>query len=191
VDDSVAGAVPSNSGTSVLDLLKAYQEIVGHEVVAAAKRKLPAADRAVIEATVAVSWVPVAILGRFIDQIAAEANLEAESLLDQAVRLATKTTFKTVWRLMLRLTSDEAILARTPLFWSKSRNVGRLSARIVASGRAEVSLTGWPGVSKRQLRTLAVSMTTLVELCGRRNVRTTYEPTHDGAVYHMAWRSAR
>jgi len=182
-----APVVPSNAGTSVLDLLKSYEEIVGREVLASARAKLPAAIRAEFDALTPLSWLPIASLAQLVDQIGKEAGADPDVLLDRAVRIAVRRTVTTVWRLLMKLTTDEALIARTPIFYSKSRNVGRLSARIVARRRAELTLTEWPGISQRHRRTLAVSIETIVALAGRRNVEVKWEPTTDGAVYRVTW----
>jgi len=88
--------VPSTAGTSVLDLLKSYEEIVGPDVLAAAREKLPAEIRAELDAMTSLSWMPVTSVARVVDQIAAEAKADPEALLDRAVRLATKRTLTTV-----------------------------------------------------------------------------------------------
>lgn len=179
--------VPSNSGTSVLDLLAALEEALGRDVVAAAFKKLPDGVRERFEQITPLTWVPVAALGVAIDQIAREANVDATAMLDAATRRATERTIKTVWRLMLRLTSDEALLARTPLYYAKSRNVGRLAGRVVAPGRAELVLSEWPGVSARHARALGISIETVVKLAGRKGVTMAWEPTRDGAHYRLTW----
>jgi len=179
--------VPSTAGTSVLDLLKSYEEIVGPDVLAAAREKLPAEIRAELDAMTSLSWMPVTSVARVVDQIAAEAKADPEALLDRAVRLATKRTLTTVWRALLKLTTDAALIARTPIFYSKSRNVGRLHARLVARRRAELTLTEWPSISQRHRRTLAISIETIVTLAGRRDVEVSWEPTADGAVYRLTW----
>src|SRR5689334_20914347 len=50
--------VPGTAGTSVLDLLKSYEEIVGPDVLAAAREKLPAEIRAELDAMTSLSWMP-------------------------------------------------------------------------------------------------------------------------------------
>jgi hypothetical protein len=185
---SEAGSVrPSTAGTSVLDLFAAYRALVGKEAVDATLASLPDETRRVLTEITNVSWVPVDELARFIDAVAERVNRDAERLLDEAVREATERTFKTVWRVLLRFTSDEAVLARTPIFYAKSRNIGRLEARMVGPGRSEVILSGWPGVSTRHIRTLGVSMETVIRLAGRQKVRATWEPTGDGARYALSW----
>ena len=79
------------------------------------------------------------------------------------------------------------MLARTPIFYAKSRNTGRLEARLIDRGRAAVTLSGWPGVSARHVRTLGISIETVIRLAGRRAVRVTWELTSDGARYALAW----
>lgn len=179
--------MPSSSGTSVRELRAAIEEALGVRVVAAALEKMPGDEREQFARLTPLSWVPVAVLGRLIDQIALEAGVDPESMVDAATRRATERTFKTVWRLMLRVTSDEALLARTPLFYSKSRNVGRLSGRVVARGQAELILSDWPGVSARHVRALGVSVATVVELAGRQGVKVVSELTRDGARYRLTW----
>jgi hypothetical protein len=135
----------------------------------------------------ALSWVPVTTIARVIDEVAAVAGVDPEPMIDEAVRRAVERTFKTVWRVLLRFTSDEALIARTPGIYARSRNVGRLTARMLEPGIAELVLSDWPGVSTRHMRTLGVSMAQVAELSGRRDPCFAYTPTRDGAVYRLSW----
>ena len=54
------------------------------------------------------------------------------------------------------MTSDEALIKRTPLIYARSRNTGQLSSRLVAPQHSEVQLSGWPEVSDRTLRTIGM-----------------------------------
>jgi hypothetical protein len=187
-DGTIDGVIPSTAGQSILDLRRSLEEMVGADVVARALAGLPPeVGRQVIEAR-PLGWVPVSVVGRAVDAIAREAGREPEAMLDEAVRRATERTFKTVWRIFLRLSSDAQLIARTPVLYAKSRNVGRLEARWVAPGEGELILHDWPGVSPRHRRTLAVSVQTVMELCGRRHVAITFHPTPDGARYRVTWK---
>jgi hypothetical protein len=181
--------VPSASGISVLDLRAALEEICGAEVVKAALSSLPAETRSEFVEITAISWVPLTTITRVVDAVAAAAHKNPERLIDEAVRRAVERTFKTVWRVMLRFTTDAALIARTPVVYSLSRNIGRLTARMVAPGKAEVTLNDWPGVSPRHVRTLGISIVTVVTLAGRKEVSVTSTPTSDGAVFHLSWRA--
>jgi len=180
--------VPSASGISVLDLRAALEEIVGKDVVAEGLASLPAATRGEFTEITALSWVPLASITRVVDAVAVVARKNPERLIDEAVRRAVERTFKTVWRVMLRFTTDAALIARTPVIYSLSRNIGRLTARMLAPGKSEVTLSDWPGVSARHVRTLGISICTVVTLAGRKEVAFTSTPSSDGAVFILTWR---
>jgi hypothetical protein len=184
-----AGVIPSASGISILDLRAALEELVGKVTVEQGLSTLPAETRSEFVDITALSWVPLATVTRAVDAIARAAKKNPERLIDDAVKRAVERTFKTVWRVMLRFTTDAALIARTPVVYSMSRNVGRLKARILSSGKAEITLSGWPDVSERHVRTLGISMVTVVTLAGRKEVTVTSTPTADGAVYQMTWRA--
>ena len=186
---SADSPVPSTSGIAVMDLLHVLAEMVGRENVERAKARLSPSEREAIDALTAVSWLPNTTLAVFVDELARCAERDAEEMIDQAVRGAVDRTFKTVWRMFLRVTSDEALIKRTPIIYQRSRNTGQLSARILEPGNAEVLLTDWPDVSDRHLRTIGVSIASVMELAGRRDVRMTAQRTPDGARYQLRWRS--
>lgn len=185
----MADVVPSASGISIIDLRAALEEIVGKDVVARALAGLPAETRREFVEITAISWVPLTTVTRVVDAIAAAAKVNPERLIDDAVRRAVERTFKTVWRVMLRFTTDAALIARTPVVYSLSRNIGKLTAKVVAPGKSEVTLSEWPGVSPRHVRTLGVSIVTVVTLAGRKDATITSTPTQDGAVFQLSWRS--
>jgi hypothetical protein len=137
----------------------------------------------------ALSWVPLATVARVVDVVAAAARVNPERLIDDAVRRAVERTFKTVWRVMLRFTTDAALIARTPVVYSLSRNIGRLGSRMLSPGKAQVTLSDWVGVSARHVRTLGISIATVVTLAGRKDVAVTSTPTLDGAIFHLTWRA--
>ena len=180
--------VPCFSGTSVIDLLTSYRELVGDAVVERSLTRLPAAMRERVDSLTAMSWLPVSDVTHLVDVISAEARREPEELLDDAVRAATRRSFRTVWRVLLHFVSDEALVTRTPLIYSRSRNVGVLAARMVAPGQAELVLTQCPHSTDRHLRTLSVGVAEVMYLVGRRDVSISFRRTLDGAVYLLRWK---
>src|SRR5690349_6098617 len=164
----MAGVVPSASGISIIDLRAALEEIVGKDAVGSALAGLPSEMRREFVEITAITWVPLTTVTRVVDAIAAAAKVNPERLIDDAVRRAVERTFKTVWRVMLRFTTDAALIARTPVVYSLSRNIGKLTAEVVAPGKSKVTLSDWPGVSPRHVRTLGISIVTVVTLAGRK-----------------------
>ena len=181
--------IPSASGISVLDLRVGLEEVAGKDAVAKALASLPSETRRQFVEITALSWVPLATITRVVDATAEMAGMNPERLIDDAVRRAVERTFRTVWRLMLRLTTDAALIARTPVVYARSRNIGRLEARVLSPGKSEVTLADWPGVSARHVRTLGISIAKVMELANRKDVSVTSTPTADGATFYVTWRA--
>lgn len=184
----LAAAEPSAAGATIQGLRRALEEIVGVNVVASALKKLPAKVREDFDPVTPMTWVPLSSSNMVVEYIAAEACRNSDDLMDEAVRRTAEQMFRTSWRLLLRFTTDHALIARTPVIYSKWRNIGALESNLLGQGRSEILLRGWPGVSERNVRTLAVSIETVLRLAGRRAVRIEYTRTPDGARYLAFWR---
>jgi hypothetical protein len=181
-------AEPSAAGATIQVLRRVLEDIVGVNVVVSALKKLPTKVREEFDPVTPMTWVPLTTSNMAVEYIAAEACRNSDDLMDEAVRRAAEQMFRTSWRLLLRLTTDHALIARTPVLYSKWRNIGMLESNLLAAGRSEILLRGWPGVSERNVRTLAVSIETVLRLAGRRAVRIEYTRNADGARYVAFWR---
>ena len=179
---------PSAAGATIQVLRRALEDMVGVNVVASALGKLPAKVREEFDPVTPMTWVPLRTSLMAVEYIATEARRQPDDLMDEAVRRAAEQMFRTSWRLLLRFTTDHALIARTPVLYSKWRNIGQLESRLVAPGRSELWLRGWPGVSERNVRTLGVSIETVLRLAGRKAVRIEWTRTTDGARYLALWR---
>jgi hypothetical protein len=184
----VAAPEPSAAGATIHVLRRALEDIVGVNVVASALQKLPTKVREEFVPLTPMTWVPLATSNMAVAYIATEARRQPDDLMDEAVRRAAEQMFRTSWRLLLRITTDHALIARTPVLYSKWRNIGQLESSLLAPGKSEIWLRGWPGVSERNVRTLAVSIETVLRLAGRRAVRMEWTRTPDGARYLAFWR---
>ena len=109
-------------------------------------------------------------------------------LADRLARVTVERSFTTVWRVMLRFTSDEAIISRTPAFYAKSRSVGQMATRILVPGKSESIVSGFPTIPERDIVILAASIETVIALAGRKDVKSVGERTRDGARFLTRWR---
>lgn len=159
---------------------------MGERCVRRALETLPEEMRLEYESPVA--WVDYAIVVEAHRAIAEQAGISMESMLEAAVPLAVERSFKTVWRVLLRFTTDEALIARTPLLYGKTRSKGVMSARVTSPGVAVAEVEGWTGMPPRDVRALAISIETLLRLAGRKGVRVQGESTPGGARYTVRWR---
>jgi hypothetical protein len=132
--------------------------------------------------------VPYDVVVRCHAAIAEAAGTTMEAMLEQAVPLAVQRAFRTVWRILLRFTSDQVLIARTPLLYSQSRSKGAMSARVVGPGEGIAEITAWPGMPPRDVRAIELSIATLLRLAGRREVSVQGAATSDGARYSIRWR---
>jgi hypothetical protein len=179
---------PSAAGATIQGLRRSLEDLVGVNVVASALQKLPAKVREEFVPLTPMTWVPLTTSIMAVEYIAAEARRDSDDLMDAAVRRTAEQMFRTSWRLLLRFTTDHALIARTPVIYSKWRNVGHLESSLLSPGKSELWLRGWPGVNERNVRTLGVSIETVLRLAGRRAVRVEWTRTADGAHYLCYWR---
>ena len=179
---------PRTSGALWLDQLEVLREVVGREEVAAAIRGLPPATRAELEQTTPVSSMRIALVEEVFLAIARHSAREPMQLHTQIVRIGTERTLRTLWRVILRFTTDSALIARTPLIYSKTFDCGKLESRIPAPGRAELTLTGWPDISDLQLNGLGTGIQTVLSVAGRKDPKIRWDRTSDGAFYVASWR---
>lgn len=162
-------------------------DAVGRSTFDRALTRVSQADRDAYENIDPLGWVPLRVSAAVLDAVAAEAKLDAEELFDRVVREGVERSFKTVWKVLLHFTTDDALIARTPLIYAKSRNIGKLEARIAAPGEADATLTGWPQMTERHARAIAVSIATVLSLAGRKSPRFFYQRTADGATFKLTW----
>jgi len=150
--------------------------------------RVPPEARHEYENITAITWVTYETLRVVHDTVADIMGVDAEVLAERVARLCVERSFTTVWRVLLRITSDEAIVVRTPMFYSRSRNIGTMSARIIEPGRSESIVSGFPTMPDRDIMVLAVSVETVLTLAGRRDVKCRGERSPDGAIFFSRWR---
>jgi hypothetical protein len=186
--NSSTTAAPCASGMAVLDMRWAIEKMLGPSMLEAALEKVsPAARDEYLQAT-ALSWVTYTTLAEVHDSLSSVAKMKPMTLADNLARLTVERSFTTVWRIFLRFTSDEAIIVRTPAFYAKSRSVGYMASRILAPGKSESIVSGFPAIPERDIVILAASIETVIALAGRQEVRSRGERTSDGARFLTTWR---
>lgn len=183
--------VPSISGVSMSHFRDAVGALYGDDVVRAGLARLDPESRLLVEAASAYAWVPMTVLTEIVDAWALDARVDPNELTERGVRLGVRTSFATIWRLLLRVTTDEIMIQRTPSIYARTRNIGELKAELRLPGLARLTLTGWPNPTDRQLFSLVVGLEEVLELTGRTHARTNYRRAPDGAVFDLSWGEAR
>ncbi len=180
--------VPSLSGAVFLRNEKMFREAVGDAVVDRARASLTEEQRDVLDSAVPAAWIPVTVLDTFYYAIGAEAGRDLHGFYPEVVKEGITATLRSVWRVLLRLTSDRALLRRTPLIYERGHSVGKITPRIDGPGRATVVLTQWPQMPDLRRLGVASGIRAVMEVAGRKDVTVEYDGTDDGAVYRVCWR---
>jgi hypothetical protein len=178
--DSVSGALATNLRAVVTELL-------GEPAVRAALARVPPDARRDFEGVTSIGWIPIASLEAVFGELARGQGQTIAELHENVARISVERTLRTVWRVLLRLTTDAALISRTPVLFARAYNRGKLEARIPTPGRAEVTLSEWPNTPEWTLRATRIGIETVLRVAGRKNVRTVSERRPQGAAFAVTW----
>lgn len=171
----------------MLDQIRVMEELAGPDAMRAALQALPEDRRAQLEHVMPVSWLDSDLSNDYIAAVAREIGRRPEDFQVEVVRRGVERTLNTLWRIILKFTSDAALVKRTPLLYSKTYDVGELTSRIDQPGRADVELRGWPEVPRMDLVGLATGIETVLRCAGRKDVSVRWERRPFGAAFIATW----
>jgi hypothetical protein len=185
----VANNGPRISGSLVIQHRKILATVVGAAPLERAIASLSESDRVALEEVTVLTFVPISTAEALFAAAGREVGRDVPSLHEQVSRTSLEQNLKTIWRLLLRFTSDEALIARTPVIFSKAFPQGLIRPRIVSPGRAEIRVEQWPDMPEYAVRGTRVAVETVLRIAGRSSVRMSSERTVDGVVYVATWLS--
>lgn len=183
-----ATEIPRLKGALILTQRQVMEELIGSERLARALEKLPDEVRRAYVAVTPFTWFPAEWFNAVVTAVADEMGTNVLTFHAEVLRTSLERTMTLLWRALLHITSDEALINRTPLFWSRSYSQGELTAKMRGYGEAEVSLRGWPDVPDIQMQAVRKGIETVMRLAGRRWVKVTSERRPLGALFHVTWR---
>ena len=179
--------VPRASGALVASEREILESIVGADVVREALASLPASVREEYESITAISKIPTATVERVYQEVARATGKDVYAMHRQLVRASVERALKSIWRVLLRFTGDDALVRRAPLLFSHGLSKGRLQAKMVEAGKAEIRLTDWPDISALQINGIAAAVEAVLSCAGRRGVQVESHRTLDGACLLASW----
>jgi hypothetical protein len=181
---------PCLSGHTVLNSRQSLEEIAGKDVVLRALEDLPDEERERYLTITPEGWLPVRIADEVQRAVAREAGIppgEFPGFVRSFSHRSVERMVSTVWKVLLRFTSDKALVERTPELFSHTYNIGRLSASVDEPGRGTVLLDDWPGISDEQMIGTAAGIEAVLQTAGRKNVQIRWQRTSTGAKYVATW----
>ena len=185
---ALSSDAPSISGPLASGLRDVVAELVGAKVVERALEGLPSDVRDHYRTFTAVEWVPIETMEAVFTRIARETGTDVASLHERVATVSIERTMRTIWRVLLRFTSDAALVSRTPGVFARSYNRGRLLVEVPRPGRGEIALVDWPNAPAWTLRATRIGVSTVLRLAGRQDVRVDTTTTLTGARYLATWR---
>jgi hypothetical protein len=183
-----AGTEPRIAGTMMLQHRQVMEERFGKAPIARAIGMLADAQRAELASALPTNWVRLDAFQALYDAVCRETGVDVEELHGAVTRESTARTVRTVWRMLLRMTADQALVARTPEMYKKAFSIGQVQSRLLEEGRSENALTGWPDVPDFVLRQVRVATAEVLALAGRKEIDVRVERRPDGALYTVTWR---
>lgn len=179
---------PRVFGALVVPQCKEIIARVGEAAFARAVASLSPDEREEYEALRENVWCRSATIERLVIAVAREGAVDARELTEASVHAAITGTVHTLWRALMVITDDDALLRRTPMFFARSYDRASLSGERTEPGRAELLLEGWPHVPELHAVGIAAGVRAVLELARRKDVRVEWRRDGDRAVFVVTWR---
>ena len=122
-------------GQAALDFRWACEQVIGPEAVERALASLPENIERRYRELTPLTWVDYETVRLVNDAFAREGDRTIDALFEAVIPQAMERSFKTVWRLLIRFTTDKALIARTPLIYQRTRSRGAMVSEVLAPGR--------------------------------------------------------
>jgi hypothetical protein len=161
-------------GAVLLEQRRVMRELAGEEVYAAAMAELPEDVRREYERLSMLSWCRHSTATEVTQRIGHALGRRPEAWQAEVVRTGIERTLSGVWKVLLRFSSDDALIKRTALLYSKACDRGRLTAEQLAPGHVKLTLSEWPDIPELDLIALATGIETVLRVVGRKTVIVTW-----------------
>lgn len=179
--------VPCLSGAVFLRNVESFRREVGDAAVDQAFASLSQEQRDRLQAAVPAAWLWATDVDELYYAIADAAGRDLLSFYSDVVRQGIEQTLRSVWRVLIRLSTPRALLLRAPIVYGRSHSTGTIVPEMLGTGQARAVLTGWPDMSDLRRVGVATGIETLLSVAGRHDAKVEFEATADGAVFHVTW----
>lgn len=182
-------AWPRMSGALVLEHRRILVDLCGPQRFERVRERLAEDVRREYDEITPVAWPRVSTAEAVVRAAAAELGRDFVELHEHLARTGVEKTLTTLWRLLLRFTTDDALVARTPRIYARALNRGELVPRITGPGRAEIRIAGWPDIPDFSARGIRIAIGAVLQLAGRENVKIVEEVRSDGRAFLASWKA--
>ena len=181
---------PRLSGAILTDQLVVMRNRFGAPLVDRAVESLSFEDQHEVRSLTSIGWTTAALACRLKTAVAQEAKMEPLELQRWVVQEGVRKTVNGVWKLLARLVSDDQLIKRAPLLYSKTFDRGVMTVTVPRSGQAIAQIVGWPAIPEFDIVGLLAGIEAVFASFDRPKTRGTFERTTDGVIFRIDWDSA-
>jgi hypothetical protein len=175
------------SGVVISAQLQDFQARFGEAVMDQVRAALPADIRDEFALVTAMSSIRCTSIEKFYEVASKVLNIPAADLHTETAVRVTGRTVTSVWRVLLRIATDDILVARSPSLFKKAYPQGRLEVMRSGKGFAEVRVVDWPEMSEFAVRGLRVGVESTLRAAGRKDPKGSARKTADGASFRFDW----
>lgn len=169
----MSGAVGEGSpetrifGAVLLEQRKVLEELASKETVVRVIASLPPDQRSEYEGLSFLSWCRHSTATEVVIRVGQELGKKPEAFQAEVVRAGVERMFGGVWKVLLRFSSDEALIKRSAVLYSKACDRGRMTADPLEPGHVKLTLSEWPEVPDLAVIALAAGIEAVLNVVGR------------------------
>lgn len=159
-------------GAVLLEQRKVLRELAGDAVLDRVIADLPEDRRNEYEGLTLLSWCRHSTATDVVVGVGRELGKRPEIFQSEVVRAGVERLFGGVWKVLLRFSSDDALIKRSALLYSKACDRGRITVEQLGVGHVKLTLSEWPDAPDLAIIALTAGIESVLRVVGRRPVIT-------------------
>ena len=155
-------------GLVMLEQRRVIERLVGADGYHRALKRLPEDRRLEFTGMGMFSWCSTTTIAMVLNEAAREAGTDPNSFTARVVREGFGRVMRTVWRLFVSFSDDEAIVRRAGVVYTKAIDRGKTQARVEAPGHLVLEISDWPDINAIDIVAIASGIEAALEVAGRK-----------------------
>jgi hypothetical protein len=155
-------------GILTLEQKRAIGRLAGPDALACVVARLPEERRQEFSELSLFGWCRCSTLNLVLGEVANEVGRDVDAFVHDVVRESFGVVLRTVWRLLARFTTEESIVMRAPLLYSRTLDRGRPRAFVQSPGHLVMEITERADLSHIDIVSITAAIEAVLELSGRK-----------------------
>jgi hypothetical protein len=168
-------------GAVLLEQRRVMKRVVGEDTFRRGLEAVAAEQRSEYEAVSLLSWCRATTATAVTRAVALEAGRMPEAFMRDVVVAGFGMVLRTLWRILMTNSTDEALIRRAGRLYSKTVDKGVLKVLEHSPGLVVLDVLGWPEVDDLDIVALTAGVEAALLSAGRTCVDVRAERTEHGA----------